>query len=326
MPHHESQPMPALSRRGLLKMAGSAAIGAALAARSTHAAEASAPQAFRFVQMTDIHVQPQRKAAEGLRAAIEAAHKLTPRPDFILTTGDLVFDALNTPEPRVRTLFDLYTSICRDSDLPIRQCIGNHECFGWSNSKVSKDHPEYGKKMAADRLGLDKLTYSFDHKGWHFCVVDDILPNDSREGYHGGISDENMDWLDKDLTAAGGRPKIICAHIPLLSAVIYRNMEARDKEFLEVSRRRVCRNPGPIMDLLRKHKVGLSLAGHLHQNERIELDGTTYITSGAVSGAWWKGAHFGNAEGFGIIDVKADGTFEHRYHEYGWKAVGEADA
>lgn len=324
MNHHSCRSDSALSRRGLLRLAGSAAVGATLLGKHSFAAETEAPGAFRFVQMTDIHVQPQLRGGDGLRAALEAAHNLSPRPDFILTTGDLVFDALNTPEPRVRKLFDLYTSICRDSDLPIRQCIGNHEVFGWSNSKIPKDHPEYGKKMAADRLGLDKLTYSFDHKGWHFCMLDDILPNDSQEGYHGGISDADMEWLDKDLTAAGGRPKIICAHIPLISVLVFRNMEARDKETLDISRRRVCRNPGPIMNLLRKHKVQLSLAGHLHQNERIQLDGTTYITSGAVSGAWWKGSHFGNPEGFSVIDVKADGTFEHRYQTYGWKAVANS--
>lgn len=293
-----------------------------MAGKYAAAAETSAPESFRFVHMTDIHVQPERKADAGLRAALEAAHKLTPRPDFILTTGDLVFDALSTPQKRVEKLFDLYTGICRDSDLPIRQCIGNHEVFGWgSKGSIPRSHAQYGKKMASDRLELDKLTYSFDHKGWHFCMVDDILPNDSQDGYHGGITDEDMEWLDKDLASAGDRPKIICAHIPLISVLVFRGMEARDKDFLEISRRRVCRNPGPIMDMLRKHKVKVSLAGHLHQNERILLDGTTYITGGAVSGAWWKGSHFGNPEGFGVVDVKADGTFEHSYQTYGWKAV-----
>lgn len=309
-----------ISRRGVLRLGGAAALGAALAGRPSLAAAADPPAAFRFVHMTDIHVQPELRAAEGLRAAIQAAHAMTPRPDFILTGGDLVFDVLNVTHERAKSLFDLYAAICRDSDIPVRDCIGNHEVFGWqSKGRITSDHPEYGKKMAGDRLGLERTTYSFDHKGWHFCVVDDILPNDG-EGYHGGISDEDMDWLDRDLTAAGGKPKVLCAHIPVISAVVFRGQDVRDKQHIEVSRARVCRNPGPILKLLQKHQVKLVLTGHLHQNERIELDGTTHVGEGAVSGAWWKGSHFGNPEGFGVIDVTADGKFEHRYSEYGWKA------
>jgi 3',5'-cyclic-AMP phosphodiesterase len=269
--------------------------------------------------LTDIHVQPERRADEGFRAALKAVHEMKPRPDFILTGGDLVYDVLNVSEERANKLFDMYNAICRDSDIPFRQCIGNHEVFGWqSKGRIPKDHADYGKKMAADRLGLARTTYSFDHKGWHFCVVDDILPNDG-EGCHGGISDEDMDWLDRDLAAAGEKPKVLCAHIPIVSAAVFRGIEEREKSHLEIGRVLVCRNPGPILRLLQKHRVNLVLTGHLHQNERIELDGTTHVGQGAVSGAWWKGPHHGNPEGFGVIDVNADAGFEHRYHEFGWQ-------
>jgi predicted phosphodiesterase len=76
------------------------------------------------------------------------------------------------------------------------------------------------------------------------------------------------------------------------------------------------------MELLRRHGVKGVLTGHLHQNERTEFGGTTFIGQGAVSGSWWKGAHHGNPEGFGILDVYADGRFEHQYQTYGWEAVG----
>ena len=41
---------------------------------------------------------------------------------------------------------------------------------------------------------------------------------------------------------------------------------------------------------------------------------------GAVSGSWWKGPLQGVPEGFGVVDLRPDGTFEHRYEAYGWKA------
>jgi len=311
-----------MTRRDVLRWAGAATVGAALAGRHVVAEPSQTPHAFRFVHMADIHVQPERRAGEGFRAALKAVHALDPRPDFILTGGDLVMDVAGTGHERADMLFDLYSRLCRDSDIPFRQCVGNHDIFGWhSEGRVSPDHPDYGTKMACDRLGLEKPTYSFDHRGWHFCVVNDVLPNPGDgQGYHGGIADEDLDWLDRDLAAAGNRPKVLCAHIPIISVVVFRRMDARDEDHMRIPRHWMSRNAGPILKLLNKHRVNLVLTGHQHQNERILLDGTTHVGQGAVCGAWWKGAHLGNREGFGILDVHPDGTFEHRYHAYGWQA------
>jgi 3',5'-cyclic AMP phosphodiesterase CpdA len=312
----------AFSRRGFLGLAGAAAGAALLPGSAGLAAEAASGQAgFRFVHLADIHVQPELRADEGFRKCLTAVHGLDPRPDFILTGGDLVMDVLAVGDARAKAVFDLYTRICKDSDIPIRNCIGNHDVFGWSTKgKIAPDHASYGKKMAMERLGLDRTTYGFDHKGWHFCLVDDILPV-AGDGYEGGCSQEDLDWVSRDLAAAGDRPKVVCTHIPIISVVPYRGLDATDKPNIAVSKSLVCRNAGPILEALRKNTVNLVLTGHLHQNERIAFDGTTHIGEGAVSGAWWKGAHHGNPEGFGVIDVRADGTFEHRYHSYGWQAA-----
>ena len=72
--------------------------------------------------------------------------------------------------------------------------------------------------------------------------------------------------------------------------------------------------------MIQGHNVRLWLSGHIHQRDRIEYRGTTFINDGAVCGSWWKGPHQGVPEGFGIIDVWADGRFEHQYKTYGWQA------
>src|SRR5262245_23463423 len=51
------------------------------------------PGGFRFVHLTDIHVQPERRADEGFAKCIDAVESLNPKPDFILAGGDLVYDA-----------------------------------------------------------------------------------------------------------------------------------------------------------------------------------------------------------------------------------------
>ena len=79
--------------------------------------------------------------------------------------------------------------------------------------------------------------------------------------------------------------------------------------------------------LFAKHGVKLALSGHLHEIDRIEFGSVTFICDGAVSGGWWHGPNVDNVvetqEGFGIIDIRPDGTFDHRYFDYGWKGSDE---
>ncbi|MHC4445953.1 MAG: metallophosphoesterase family protein [Planctomycetota bacterium] len=310
----------AITRRHILKSAGAAA---ALAVNPLNAfSQPTGPQAFRFAHLTDIHIKPEDRAPENFRQCLKVVHQLKPRPDFILSGGDMVADVMGADENKAKKLFDLYTSICNQSDIPIHHCIGNHDIFGWANkkTKVSPDHPLYGRKMFKQRLDLASTTYSFDHKGWHFCVVDDILPRppqDQTGRYIGGISQANLAWLDRDLTAAADKPKIICMHIPVVSVSLFRNQDAINKPALKVPRKSVCQNPGPIFKLLQKHNVTLVLTGHRHINESFRFQKTTHITDAAVCGAWWKGPHQGNPPGFGLIDLNPNKTFQHQYLTYG---------
>jgi len=281
------------------------------------------PTGFRFVHLTDIHVQPELRADEGFRQCLKEVHALSPRPDFILTGGDLVMDVLAADEARSKTLFDLFLAICRDSDIPFKHCIGNHDVFGWSRKHtVAADHVLYGKKMVQERMNLEHTTYSFDHKGWHFAIVDDILPSTvPNKDYEGGFSEPDLDWLGKDLVSAGAKPKLLCTHVPILSSAIFRAFVAKEAGVQNVADRSlICRNAGEILKVLKDNAVNLVLTGHLHENETHTYQGTTHVGEGAVCGAWWKGVNNGSPEGFGVIDVKKDGTFEHQYQTYGWKA------
>lgn len=319
-----------ISRRSLFRGMGAAAALAALpkfGRGSTLDETASVPPAaesFRIAHLTDIHVQPELRADEGLRKCLAAVHELKPRPDLILAGGDLVRDALSHDAARVKMLFDLYAGIIKDSDIPFRQCIGNHDIFGWGSRQVaSPGDPGYGKQMFQERFDLPRTTYSFDHKGWHFVMVDDILPVKG-EGYEGGVTEEDMAWLDADLKAAGEKPKLLVAHIPFISVAAYTGSNGEPEKPIPVDSGKICRNAGPIMKLFARHKVNLALTGHLHCNERMEFANTTYIGEGAVCGNWWKGPFHMWPEGFGVVDLRADGTFAHQYHTYGWKAEKEA--
>ena len=65
---------------------------------SAHSNSDSVQSSFEFVFMTDIHIRPDMNAPKGFQMAIDAANQL--KPDFVLTGGDLIFDALRGNQSR----------------------------------------------------------------------------------------------------------------------------------------------------------------------------------------------------------------------------------
>ena len=82
----------------------------------------------------------------------------------------------------------------------------------------------------------------------------------------------------------------------------------------------VVTNSKELLDLFRDHNLKLVLQGHLHSCEDIAVRGTHFITGGAVSGGWWKGAHRGFEEGFLMVHVTGN-EIETEYIDYGWEVA-----
>lgn len=272
---------------------------------------------FRFAFMTDIHVQPERRADEGFRAAIAKVNEL--HPDFVITGGDLIMDALEEPYERADSLYTLYQTICADFQMPVYNTIGNHEVFGlFETSGVDPEHPMYGKEMFKTRLGDGKTYTSFDHKGWHFILLDVIAFTEDRR-YYGYVDSTQLQWLGDDLNKAGkDTPIVVSLHIPLVS--VYTQMTKGATE--AATKSRGVTNSLEVLNVLKDYNLKLVLQGHLHIVEEIVYKDVHYVTCGAVSGAWWKGPRDDFPEGFVVVDVKGD-EFTWEYTTYGWQAVAE---
>lgn len=326
-----------LNRRDFLKGAGAAAaliatgcatprVGAALPpAMSPQQLPKPAPGAFRVAHMTDVHLMPQRDSAKGLAQCLTAIHELNPRPDFIFAGGDMVHDALAGERDYVVQMFDLFNSVAKDFDIPMRHCIGNHDIFGWGRKDAggasAAGDPAYGKAMFQQKLGVEELQYRFEHKGWTFFVVDDV--HKGREhAYVGQFDDATMQWLDEGLGGLNGRPAAILAHIPVFSlACLYYRPNVGEN--LPVPGNLVCLNVAHILRLLEKHRVPLVMTGHIHQNEVLDYQHTRHLGCGAVCANWWRGQNLGSAEGFNVVDFALDGTFTHNYVTYDWQPRAE---
>jgi Icc protein len=329
---------PDASRRSFLKFGASAAAGLGVggafdcgddAPRALQAAEAETPskREFRFVHLTDIHLQPELGAERGFRKCIAHVNELRPRPDFVVTGGDLIMDALEVDHARAVRLWKMYDDCCRDFAMPVYNTIGNHDIVGWSSkAQVSPDHMDYGKRMFADHAGKGHVQQSFDFGGWHFVLLDSIGQSPGKPDYMGLIGEKETAWLRDDLaktvaapgaSSTSAKPIVFVSHIPFYTAYITMALGPNKLP----GEKTMVANAHALRKELLKYDLRLVLQGHVHVRERIDYGKISYIQSGAVSGQWWKGPTIGeHPEGYGVIDVDGD-TFTYHYESYGWTAV-----
>lgn len=96
-------------------------------------------ETFSFVFLADIHLQPQRNANVGFLQAIDTINKMA--PDFVLTGGDNIYDALGQTYERSKSLYDLYIESMKNFTMPVYNTIGNHDVFGlYEKSGVEPTH------------------------------------------------------------------------------------------------------------------------------------------------------------------------------------------
>jgi 3',5'-cyclic-AMP phosphodiesterase len=275
----------------------------------------AAPGDFTFVHFTDPHIQPELKGDEATIQAFRAINKL--KPDFCLAGGDLVFDVFERSHDRAKLLFDMYARALKELQPRVYSAPGNHDVFGISiKSGVPPADPLYGKKLFEDRIGA--RYSSFTHKGWHFIQLDSIGITAER-GYRGFIDEEQMDWLRKDLTAVGrSTPIVVTTHIPLVTGFgQYVGVQPERLGGIQIV------NGKAVIELFQAYTLKAVLQGHTHIREQVEYNGCQFITSGAVSGNWWRGLRFGHPEGFGLVTIKG-GKLNWEYRTFGWKAVTPA--
>lgn len=273
---------------------------------------------FDFAFLTDIHVQPELGAPEGFRQCLRAVNRLATPADFVLTGGDLIFDALDVGMDRVRAQWKVFDECSKELALPVHHAIGNHDVVGWSaRSLVKPTDQDYGKKLFAERFGLARTYRSFDHKGWHFIILDSIGQDKETLDYEGWIDDAQLAWLKQDLAATGRtQPIVMVTHIPFYTTW-HQVLKGPDHR---LDGKAIVRNLHTFRKLFDDYNVQLVLSGHGHVVERIEIGKVTYLQGGAVSGMWWKGPVFGKPEGFGKVTCRRDGTWSWQYRDYGWKA------
>ena len=225
-----------VDRREFLQLAGIG--GVAFASGLAGCAGMPGPSAtedFYFVQLSDSHWgfegPPNPDAKVTLKKAVAAVNALTEPPDFIMFTGDLTHITEDARERRKRL------SEFRDivGDLKVRNVRfmpGEHD----ASLDQGKAFREY----------FGATHYTFEHKGVHFIVIDNV--SDPRAF----IGDEQLEWLAADL---GKLPRdasiVVFTHRPLFDLYPQWDWATRDG--------------AKAIDLLMPYSNVTVFYGHIHQ-------------------------------------------------------------
>ncbi len=276
-----------------------------------------AQKKFRFVFMADVHYHDKNDAPRAIDAAIDSINKLN--PDFIMVGGDIVYDALRRSQDDAEGQASLFLEKAAKLNAPLYYAIGNHDHFGVYDRNTGLSHSLFGKKFYEKYFG--PRYYSFDHKGWHFITLDDIVLTEGRS-YGGRIDSIQLEWLKKDIgQIADTIPVAVMVHVPLVTTLSqwYGGGTNANNNKIAIE------NSEEVIRLFKNKNLRLILQGHIHYYEVLHiLNRTTVISAPSFSGKWWIGKMNEMEKGFVLIDVNNDNSIDYKYIDYDYDYVSRS--
>jgi hypothetical protein len=233
-----------IDRRGFIKLAGlgggivfASSLGLdALGTVAGHGTGKAGHEDFYFVQLSDTHwgfdgpkVNPDAKGT--LKKAVEAVNGLEQQPDFVVFTGDLTHTT-DDPQMRRERMKQFQEIAGRLKVKDVRFMAGEHD--------ASLDRGEAYQEL------FGKLNYTFDHKGVHFIVIDNVSDPGAI------IGDAQLNWLKADLKGQKQDARIaVLTHRPLFDLYPQWDWATRDG--------------ANAIDALMPYKNVTVFYGHIHQ-------------------------------------------------------------
>jgi 3',5'-cyclic AMP phosphodiesterase CpdA len=243
------------------------------------------------------------RVAERLRAALAEIEAL--RPDFVLSTGDLVLEGNTAPPEVMERWLRFYRDETAATGIPFHHTIGNNELAGIASDDFPTDDPRYAK--GAFRALFGPTWFSFDRGPFHFVALDTHAPEpgagDPRAWSFSRMPEEERAWLDADLARSRGRSVVALNHEPFAADPRWKFAGALE--------------PADDDGLFAKHAVAYALAGHVHWNGFVRVGATTHITTGALSGLRWAAPESVTPRGYRLFWGTPDGALYSAWKETG---------
>ncbi len=266
-------------------------------------------KSFSIAHITDVHIKDDAIAIAGFTKALQKINN-NKKISFIINGGDAILDALEATKEKAALQWDLFHKIVKENNnLPLYNCIGNHDVWGWFLKEPPIADVDYGKNYALKKLKLTKPYYSFTFKKWKFIVLDSVQ-NNPKGGYIGLIDAEQLEWLKVELEQSKGYYVSLVSHIPILSicaALFFKKSEANGDHLLK--RNLMHSDFFVLKDIFKQYSnIKCCISGHIHLVDEVEYLGIQYFCNGAISGNWWKGNFQEFAAAYAIMHYYDDGT------------------
>lgn len=304
-------------RRGFLKSftAFSALSASPALARTSWSIMGADRGSLRIAFFTDVHASTGGRISRALAKAAASINK--ERVDLVLGGGDLIDGGFNSTRAQAAAEWDTYMGFHQSISGEVHSAIGNRDLVGVAPADGSVAESDL-KVDFRERLGLTQTTYAIDAVGYHIIVLDCLQITENALHYQGRVSTEQLEWLAEDLSGVPSEmPVILLLHMPLATAFF-----GISKGSIVPSRPdRVVVNNREVLSVFENHNLVLVLQGHTHVAEMIHWRGITFLTGGAISGNWWRGAYHGTQEGFSVLTLNHDNIIWD-YIDYGWDAAG----
>lgn len=284
---------------------------------------ASELRPMRVLHISDMHVQRALEGDKGFAQALIHAKAHGGPIDWVLNTGDCVFEGMTVDKNTTQENWDLWRGVMKTHcTWPVEHVVGNHDIYGWDlvKSGAKKNDPDFGKNLALKELALPDPCRVFDKSGWRFIVLDTVQQR--KDTFTCRSADKQYEWFKEQLAKAPkDMPVCVVTHVPILSvaAGLYLNRPEHEEGlftpfFLQ------CTDAKRLSDAISASgKVKVCLAGHTHMVERVDYKGTAYITHGAISGNKWGGSTQGFATTYGVVEFFPDGRFNSYPIAFDWK-------
>lgn len=205
---------------------------------------------FRLTQISDTHLARRLPDLTGNFHRL-SEHIDARRPDLVINSGDLAFDAPTSPDD-----LEFARSLHAALPVPCRCLPGNHD-IGDNPTSLGPVPPQLATEqrrqtfMAA--FGEDR--WRFEAAGWCFIGLNSLVMNTGLPS-----EAEQFDWLAAQLAGTNGRPVALFLHKPLFlnapgdpelaaSAIRYVPMPARSR----------------LEEMLGSVDLRLVASGHVHQ-------------------------------------------------------------
>lgn len=193
--------------------------------------------AFRFAQLTDIHLSPSDpNPTEDLLRSI-AQINATDSIDFVLVTGDITEEGDRATMEKVKSCLDLLK-------VKYYVALGNHETK-WSDSGCTA----FGEIFGGER-------FDFEHKGFLFLGFNS---GPLMRMAYGHVVPQDIRWMTERMNQYNtgdpqqNKPVILVTHYPMIEGDV--------DNWYEVT------------DAVRPYNIRLFIGGHYHRNRDLRYDG-----------------------------------------------------